>query len=86
MFKKLFIDHPKSVNETYWQHFIMATSFSARLFSAAMVCLIHAIVPGFFVKTGSKMITKLHERMNLNRVVRKDKDKSSESHTIEYMI
>lgn len=86
MFEKLFINHPKSVNETYWQHFRMASTFSAKLFSAAIVCLVHAIVPGLFVKTGSLMITRLHERMALNRVNTKSKDKASDSHYIEYMI
>ena len=64
---RLFTEHPASVGETYWQHFGMALSFSVTLFAAAFCCLVHAIFPFAFEKTGSCMITKLHDRMVTNR-------------------
>ena len=64
---RLFTEHPASVGETYWQHFGMALSFSATLFAAAFCCLVHAIFPFAFEKTGSCMITRLHDRMVTNR-------------------
>ncbi len=64
---RLFTEHPASVGETYWQHFGMALSFSATLFAAAFFCLVHAILPFAFEKTGSLMITRLHDRMVTNR-------------------
>lgn len=88
MFDRLFLEHPRSVNESYFDHFKMALSFSVKLFSAAFACLVHAIVPGFCVKTGSRLIQEIHEDMVKFRV-----KKSSDGHkveqpidTIEYMI
>lgn len=89
MFKKLFIDHPASVNESYTEHFVMAISFSYRLFVAAIACLIHAIIPGCCVKTGSKMITDLHKKMVQFRVKGSEKqsnDSLAVEESIEYMI
>ncbi|MFT4937964.1 MAG: hypothetical protein ACI88A_000986 [Paraglaciecola sp.] len=88
MFKQLFIDHPKSVDETYIQHFFTAMSFSMKLFKAAIACFIHALVPGFCIKTGSKAITELHLKMVTFRVKGSSEVASKEEleGSIEYMI
>ena len=67
MLKSLFSDHPASVGESYWQHLAVALSFSLRLFLGALACLVHAFLPFLFVKTGSAIITGLHDRMVTNR-------------------
>ena len=67
MIRRLFTEHPRSVDESYFQHLLAALGFSARLFLAALACLVHAILPFLFVKTGSAMITALHDRMVTNR-------------------
>ena len=64
---KFFIDHPASVDETYLQHYSKALSFSLRLLGAGIACLIHALVPGLFVRTGSTMIEQLYEEMVTER-------------------
>lgn len=88
MFKQLFIDHPKSVDETYLQHFCTAMSFSMKLFKAASACFIHALVPGFCIKTGSKAITELHVQMVTFRVKGTTEESltTSPEGSIEYMI
>ncbi|WP_299074604.1 DUF6356 family protein [uncultured Paraglaciecola sp.] len=88
MFKKLFIDHPESVNETYTQHFSVAMSFSMKLFKAAFASLIHAFIPGFCVKTGSKAITDLHHKMVTFRVKNNPEASTNKAfeESIEYMI
>lgn len=88
MFKQLFIDHPKSVNETYIQHFFTSMSFSMKLFKAAIACFIHALVPGLCIKTGSKAITELHVKMVTFRVESNHDVASTEQPegSIEYMI
>jgi hypothetical protein len=63
----LFTRHPASVGETYFEHMGMASSFSITFLYAGVVCAIHAILPFTFVKTGSAIITNLHNRMVLNR-------------------
>ncbi|HUI17339.1 MAG TPA: DUF6356 family protein [Alphaproteobacteria bacterium] len=67
MFAKLFLEHPRSVGESYFQHLAMAASFSGRLLLASAACLVHALVPGLCVRTGSNAIRELHERMVVNR-------------------
>ncbi len=65
--KRLFTDHPASVGESYLEHMGQAGSFSLRLFLASLACLVHALLPFLFVKTGSRLITELHDRMVTNR-------------------
>ena len=70
MLRTLFTDHPNSVNETYVEHMGMAFGFACRLLAVGMACLIHAVLPFLFVKTGSAMIARLHDEMVANRVRR----------------
>ena len=63
MWKKLFLEHPQTVGETYPEHFSVAMTFSLRLAAASLMCAVHAFLPFLFTKTGSKMITELHEDM-----------------------
>ncbi len=67
MIRRLFTEHPRSVDESYFEHLLAALGFSGRLALAALACLIHALLPFLFVKTGSAMITALHDRMVTNR-------------------
>jgi hypothetical protein len=63
----LFTDHPKSVDETYGEHLVMASGFGSRMILAGFACLLHGVLPFLFVKTGSQAITELHDRMVTNR-------------------
>ena len=67
MIKRLFTEHPASVDETYVEHLFAASSFSIRMFVASLACLVHAVLPFLFVKTGSVAIEELYERMVANR-------------------
>ena len=64
---KLFTGHPASVGETYFQHLVTASTFFAKLFVAAVVCLVHAFLPFLFEKTGSKLITGMYQDMVSHR-------------------
>ncbi|MDP4593366.1 MAG: DUF6356 family protein, partial [Beijerinckiaceae bacterium] len=44
MISRLFLNHPRSVNETYLQHLAFAGKFSAKLVLAACAALIHALL------------------------------------------
>ncbi len=67
MFKRLFTDHPASVNETYWQHLAAASAFGARMVWGGIVCFVHALIPGVYCTKASEMIGELHDRMITNR-------------------
>jgi hypothetical protein len=61
--RRLFTEHPHEVGETYWQHLATASSFGLGLIGAGLACMVHAIFPFMFVKTGSREVTRLHGRM-----------------------
>lgn len=67
MLKRLFIEHPNSVGETYAEHAGSAFSFGAAMITAGIACLIHGVLPFAFKRTGSEQIAKLYDRMVLNR-------------------
>ena len=67
MLKALFTEHPASVDETYTEHMVTATTFSVQLLFGGIVCFIHAFLPFLFVKTGSSIIEGLNDRMVVNR-------------------
>lgn len=66
-FRRLFIDHPASVEETYVQHFGVALYFSATLARAAGAALVHAFVPGLCKRTASDIILELADKMKARR-------------------
>ncbi len=57
---KIILNHPRSVEESYGKHAIIAGRFAAQLFIAALCALIHALIPGMFEKTTSKIVAKLY--------------------------
>lgn len=59
----LFTAHPATVGETYLQHLHSAAKFSVLMFCGAAACLVHAVLPFAFVRTGSSMIERLHHMM-----------------------
>jgi len=65
----LFSDHPASVGETYGEHLRVALSFALELAKAAIVCLVHAILPFLFTRTGSAILSRLYARMVAGRHV-----------------
>ncbi|MEM1274762.1 MAG: DUF6356 family protein [Pseudomonadota bacterium] len=62
MIARVFLDHPKSVDETYLEHAAFASRFSGKLFAAAFAAAIHAIIPCLFEKTASRMVAELYLR------------------------
>lgn len=65
---KLFTEHPESVGETYLEHMGVAFGFGTRMLLAGLACVVHGLLPFLFVKTGSRTIATLHDRMVAHRV------------------
>ncbi len=57
--------HLKDINETYVQHLVKAMSFSFKTFLVSIVFLIHAIFPFLFERTGSAMLQRILDKINL---------------------
>ena len=68
MIRRLFTEHPASVNETYFEHLCAAISFATAMAVATLACLVHAFLPFLCVTTSSRKITELHDRMVANRM------------------
>lgn len=62
MLAKLFLDHPASVDESYFQHMAFAGRFGGALLLAAGAAFVHALVPGLFEKTASRRVAALYQR------------------------
>jgi len=64
MFDRLFAAHPRSVNETYFQHQRVALSYALPLLGAGLAALVHALVPGLCQKTAGDAIRRLNARLD----------------------
>lgn len=67
MFKRLFIDHPRTVDESYAEHFVVASRFGVTMIWGGLCALVHAVVPGWCITTGSDTIERLNRIMVINR-------------------
>jgi hypothetical protein len=63
MFRRLFLTHPASVGETYFEHLRVALGFALAMLGGGLACAVHAVVPALFTRTGSRTIEVLHRRM-----------------------
>ena len=62
MLNKIFLDHPRQVNETYLQHGQFALSYAFKLLLASMAAIVHALVPSLFERTASTIVAELHQK------------------------
>ena len=67
MLRRLFVDHPESLGESYAGHQKAAASFGGSMVLAGLACLVHAVIPGLFAKTGSRAVARLHAQMSARR-------------------
>lgn len=63
MFHRLFIAHPRTVDETYAEHFAFAGRFGLTMIWGGVCALVHAAVPGWCVTTGSNTVARLNQLM-----------------------
>ena len=58
-----FTSHPREVGESYFGHMRNAAGVGLTMAGGAIACFVHALLPFLFVRTGSRTIEKLHERV-----------------------
>jgi hypothetical protein len=63
-FERLFVVHPRSVNEDYLAHAHVALRFALLLLLAGLAALVHAAIPALFETSASSTIKKLHREMS----------------------
>jgi Family of unknown function (DUF6356) len=64
---RAFTEHPASVGESYTEHLGRAVCFGTRMIFAGIACLVHGVFPFLFVRTGSRAISELNDRMIVHR-------------------
>ena len=62
-FERVFLAHPASVDESYFQHMRFALGFAGALAVAAGAALVHALVPALCETTASRKVRALHARL-----------------------
>ena len=65
--RNIFTEHPKSVNETYFQHMRAALYYSFNMWLGAFFCTVHSIFPFIFKTNGSNVLFRLIKNY-INRV------------------
>lgn len=63
MINRYFLSHPRSVGETYTEHAATAFGFGIRMIGGGLACLVHAVFPTAFTRTGSNTVKTLYGRM-----------------------
>ncbi|WP_299141089.1 DUF6356 family protein [uncultured Tateyamaria sp.] len=61
MLSRVFLTHPRSVDESYVEHALFAGRFALRLFGAAGAATVHAVIPALFEKTAGNMIAAMYD-------------------------
>lgn len=60
MIDRIFLSHPRTVEESYFEHAAFAARFSGRLLLAAGAAAVHAVIPCLFEKTASRITADLY--------------------------
>ncbi len=60
---KLFLKHPSSIGETYFQHMKYALKISYRLAKISVMICIHAFLPFYFETKGGELICELNKEL-----------------------
>lgn len=69
MIGRLFLAHPRSVDESYAEHARVAFGFGATMVGAGLACMVHGLIPALFTRTGSGAVRRLHARLSTRSAV-----------------
>lgn len=84
MIRRLFLDHPASVGESFTEHFGVATSFGLTMIAGGIGAVIHGFLPFAFQTTGSRTIEGLHAKLVAKRAAKRAA--TTQMKTVEYII
>ena len=60
MLRRLFTEHPQSLDMGWAEHGSGAARMGIKMVLGGLACLIHALIPGLFVRTTSNLVDELH--------------------------
>lgn len=84
MFRRLFLDHPATVGESFTEHFGVASRFGWRLTRGGLACMTHAVLPFAFKTAGSDTVRELHDQLVAKRAAARAAQ--VQMTTVEYVI
>jgi hypothetical protein len=64
MLDRLLMAHPRDIGETYGEHAGHATYIGLKMLGAGFACLVHALLPGVFVRTASDAVEDIQNLMS----------------------
>lgn len=64
MLDKLLMAHPRDIGETYGEHAGHAVYIGLKMLGAGLACLVHAALPGLFVRTASEAVEDIQNLMS----------------------
>ena len=62
-FRRMFVEHPRSLGMTWTGHGIGAVKIGAELIGAGCAAIVHAVVPGCFTETAGKTVTRIYDHI-----------------------
>ena len=63
MLDKLLMEYPRDIGETYGEHAGHALYIGLRMIGGGLACLVHALLPGLFVRTGTNVVADIQNLM-----------------------
>ena len=84
MFRRLFLDHPASVGESYGEHFGVASRFGLAMIVGGLCGIVHAFLPFAFKTTGSRTVIRLNKQIVDKRAAAAADEMQRK--TVEYVI
>ncbi len=63
MIRRIFLDHPAEVNESYTEHMRFAFGFAGLMLLAGLAAMVHAVIPCLCRRTAGRIVQRLATRM-----------------------
>lgn len=80
MIDRIFLSHPRTVGESYWEHFRVASGFGAAMLWGGVKAVVHAVFPNVCKTSGSDTVRRLHAVLVEKRAA------TAQMNTVEWMI
>jgi hypothetical protein len=68
MMGQIFVEHPREVGETYFEHQRFAAGCGVMLLGAGAAAIVHAVVPCLFTRTAGNMVARLNQTLASRRI------------------
>ncbi len=84
MLDRIFLAHPRTVGESYIEHFGVASRFGRAMIAGGVKALVHAVLPNCYETAAIDTIRRLHDIMVAKRGARRDA--TIEMMTVDWVI